>query len=54
MNDVAYLWHAGQHRCLLHLDSVTLGVDSQACPNYLKQLVYNGFAISPGKREKLS
>ena len=32
-------------------DSITLGMRSQGCPKYPKQ-VYNIFAICQGKREK--
>ena len=36
----------------LQVDSITLGVCSQACPRYPKQQVYNIFIISHRKREE--
>ena len=36
---------------IMKVDSITLGVHSQACPKYPKQQVYNFFAISQGKYE---
>ena len=58
-NKFAYLWNISSKAwemklifCLqintsfLEVDSITLGVISQACPKYLVQHVYNIFAIS--------
>ena len=42
---------ADKHENFLQVDSITLGVRSQACPNYPKQQIYNIFLISQGKRE---
>ena len=42
---------ANKHKRFLQVDSVTLGLHSQACPKYPKQQVYNIFVISHGKRE---
>ena len=39
---------------LLQVDSISLGVCSQACPNYPKQQFYNIFAISQGKCQRWS
>ena len=43
---------ADKHKNVLQGDSITLGVDSQACPKYPKQQVYNIFGISQEKREE--
>ena len=40
-----------KHESFLQVDSINLGVGSQACPKYPKQQVYNIFVISQGKRE---
>ena len=40
-----------KHESLLQVDSITLGMGSQAFRNYSKQQVYNIFAISQGIRE---
>ena len=42
---------ANKHERFLQVDSITLGLFSQACPKYLKQ-VYNIFVISQGKCEE--
>ena len=42
---------AYKHESFLQVDSVTLGVHSQAFSKYLKQQSYNIFAISQGKCE---
>ena len=42
---------ADKHKNFLQIDSITLGVHDQACPNHLKQQIYNIFAISQGKRK---
>ena len=34
------------------VESITLGMYSQACSKYPKQQVYNVFATSQGKRER--
>ena len=44
---------ADKHESFLQVDSITLGVRSQACPKYPKQEVYNSFALSQRKREGL-
>ena len=49
-NEVDFL-PADKYESFLQVDSITLGVCSQACPKYLKQQVYNIFAISQEKRE---
>ena len=41
---------ANKHESFLQVDIITLGLCSQACPKYPKQ-VYNIFVISKGKRE---
>ena len=43
---------ADKHKSFLQVDSITLGVLSQACPKYPKQQVYNIFVISQGKCER--
>ena len=42
---------ADKHKNFLQVDSITLGVHSQACPKDPKQQLYNIFAISQGKLE---
>ena len=42
---------ADKHKDFLEVDSITLGVHSKVCPKYLKQQVYNIFAISQRKFE---
>ena len=42
---------AGKHKSFLQVDSIILGVGTQACPKYPKQQVYNIFAISQAKSE---
>ena len=39
------------NKSFLQVDSITLGLHSQACPKYPKQQVYNIFKISQGKSE---
>ena len=51
MGDEVDFLPADKHKSFLQDDSVILGVHSQACPKYPKQLVYNIFAICQGKRE---
>ena len=41
---------ANKHESFLQVDSITLGLRSQACPKYPKQ-VYKIIATSQGKRE---
>ena len=41
---------ANEHESFLQVESITLGLRSQACPKYAKQ-VYNNFVISQGKRK---
>ena len=48
-NEVNF-WPADRLKSLLPVDSITLGVSSQACPKYPKQKVYIIFAIPQGKR----
>ena len=45
---------ADKHKTFLQIDSITLGVHSQACPEYPKQQVYNIFAISQEKHKRWS
>ena len=42
---------ANKHESFQQVDSITLGLDSQACPKYPKQKVYNIFVIYQGKHE---
>ena len=46
MEDEFDVLPADKHKCFLLIDSITLGVCSQACPKYLEQKVYNIFAYS--------
>ena len=41
---------ADKHKNFLQIDSITLGVHDQACPNHPKQQIHI-FAISQGKRK---
>ena len=50
MNGEVSFWCADKHQNLLQVDSITMGVRSQACPKYPKQIC-DIFAISQGKRE---
>ena len=50
MGDEFDFLSADKHKRFLQVDSITLGVHSQTCPKYPKQ-VYNAFAISQGKHE---
>ena len=52
MGDEVDFLHADKRKKVLQVDSITLGKNSQACPEYPKQQVYNIFAISQGKREE--
>ena len=52
MGDEVDFLPADRHESFLQVDSITLGVRSQACPNNPKQQVYNVFAISQGKRQE--
>ena len=45
---------ADKHKNFLQVDSITLGVRSQACPKYPKWQLYNICAISQGKLEEWS
>ena len=54
MGDEVDFLHADKRKKVLQVDSITLGKNSQACPKYPKQQVYNIFAISQGKREEWS
>ena len=49
--DEVYFLPADKGESFLQVDSITLGVHSQACPKYPKQQVCNIFAISQRKRE---
>ena len=40
-----------KHESFLQVDSITLGVGSQASTEYREQQIYNILAISQGKRE---
>ena len=51
MRDEVDFLPADKHKSFLQVDSITLGVCSQACPKYPKQQVYNIFSISGGKHE---
>ena len=51
MGDEVDFLPADKHKSFLQGDSMTLGVHSQACSKYPKQLFYNIFAIWQGKRE---
>ena len=42
---------ADKHESFPQIDSITLGVGSQASSEYREQQIYNNFAISQGKRE---
>ena len=42
---------ADKHENFLQVDSITLGVGSQASSEYREQQIYNIFAISQGRRE---
>ena len=48
MGDEVDFLPADIHERFLQGDSITFSVHSQACPKYLKQQVYNIFAISQG------
>ena len=39
-----------KYKNFLKIDSITLGVHGQTCPNHPKQQLYNIFAMSQGKR----
>ena len=52
MGDEVDFLHADKRKKVLQVDSITLGKNSQTCPKYPKQQVYNIFAISQGKREE--
>ena len=52
MRDAVDLLSADKNKSFLQDDSITLGVHSQACPEYPKQQIYNVFAISHGKHER--
>ena len=49
MGDEIDFLPADKQESFLQVDSITLGVCSQACPKYPKQQVCNIFAISPEK-----
>ena len=51
MGDEFDILPANKYKNFLQVDSITLGVHSQACLEYSKQHVYNIFAISQGKYE---
>ena len=51
MEDEVHFSTADKHRSFLQVDSITLGVHSQAYTKYPKQQVYNIFAISQGNCE---
>ena len=51
MGDEVDFLPADKHKSFLQVDSITLGGQSQTCPGYPKQQVYNIFAISQGKYE---
>ena len=42
---------ADKHKHYSQIDSITLGVDGQACPKHPKQQLYNILPISQGKRK---
>ena len=50
MGDIVDFLLADKHENFLQVDSFTLGLSSQACPKYPRQ-VYNVFAVSQGKRK---
>ena len=51
MGDEVDFLPANKHETFLQIDSITLGVHSQACPRYPIQQTFNIFAISQGKSE---
>ena len=51
MKDEVDFLPAGKHESFLQVESIILGVRSQAYPKYPKQQVYNIFVISQGKLE---
>ena len=51
MEDEVHYSTADKHGSFLQVDSITLGVHSQAYTKYPKQQVYNVFAISQGNCE---
>ena len=51
MRDEVDFWPADKHESFLQGDNISLGVCSQACPQYPKRQVYKIFVISQGKRE---
>ena len=50
MGDEVEFLPADKHKSFLQIDRITLGLHSQECPRYPKQ-VYNIFALSPEKRD---
>ena len=51
MGDEVDFLPADKRESFLQVDSINLGVRSQACPKYPKQQVYNICVISQGKCE---
>ena len=42
---------ADKHESFLQVDTITLGVQSQACSKYPKEEIYNIYVIPQGKRQ---
>ena len=53
MGDEVDFLRVNKNKQFSQVDSITLGVSSQACAKYPKQQVYNIFAISQGKYKGL-
>ena len=51
MGDEVNFLHADKHKNFLQVNSITLGLPSQACPKYPKRQVCNILVIFQGKRD---